>query len=60
MACPAAAIARFCLGTTVATNAVIERKGALGGLIATEGLRDIIEIGRQMRRQMYDLRRRIT
>ncbi|MDF3009569.1 MAG: 5-oxoprolinase [Burkholderiales bacterium] len=53
---PAASIERFCHGTTVATNAVIERKGARVGLIATEGFRDIIEIGRQMRRQMYDLR----
>lgn len=49
-------ITRFAHGTTVATNAVIERKGARIGLIATEGFRDILEIGRQMRRQMYDLR----
>jgi N-methylhydantoinase A/oxoprolinase/acetone carboxylase beta subunit len=48
-------ITRFAHGTTVATNAVIERKGARVGLIATEGFRDILEIGRQMRRQMYDL-----
>ncbi len=52
---PAAAIARFAHGTTVATNAVLERKGARIGLVATEGFRDVIEIGRQMRHQMYDL-----
>jgi N-methylhydantoinase A/oxoprolinase/acetone carboxylase beta subunit len=52
---PAAAIRRFAHGTTVATNAVLERKGARIGLIATEGFRDVIEIGRQMRHQMYDL-----
>jgi N-methylhydantoinase A len=49
-------IVRFAHGTTVATNAVIERKGARVGVIATAGFRDILELGRQMRRQMYDLR----
>jgi len=48
-------IIRFVHGTTVATNAVLERKGARVGLIATEGFRDVLEIGRQMRHQMYDL-----
>jgi len=51
-------IVRFAHGTTVATNAVIERKGARVGVIASEGFRDILELGRQMRRQMYDLRLR--
>jgi N-methylhydantoinase A len=46
---------RFVHGTTVATNAVLERKGACVGLITTEGFRDVLEIGRQMRHQMYDL-----
>jgi N-methylhydantoinase A/oxoprolinase/acetone carboxylase beta subunit len=50
-----AAIERLVHGTTVATNAVIERKGARIGLIATAGFRDVLEIGRQMRHQMYDL-----
>ena len=50
-----AAITRFTHGTTVATNAVLERKGARIGLITTEGFRDVLEIGRQMRHQMYDL-----
>jgi N-methylhydantoinase A/oxoprolinase/acetone carboxylase beta subunit len=50
-----AEITRFVHGTTVATNAVLERKGARIGLITTEGFRDVLEIGRQMRHQMYDL-----
>jgi N-methylhydantoinase A/oxoprolinase/acetone carboxylase beta subunit len=49
------AIRRFVHGTTVATNAVLERKGPRIGLITTEGFRDVLEIGRQMRHQMYDL-----
>ena len=48
-------ITSFAHGTTIATNAVLERKGARVGLIATKGFRDILEIGRQIRRQMYDL-----
>ena len=46
----------FAHGTTVATNAVIERKGATVGLITTSGFRDVLEIGRQMRQQMYSVR----
>jgi N-methylhydantoinase A/oxoprolinase/acetone carboxylase beta subunit len=53
---PSEDITRFAHGTTVATNAVIERQGARVGLITTEGFRDTLEIGRQMRRQLYDLR----
>src|SRR4051812_29480444 len=49
------AIARFVHGTTIATNAVLERKGARIGLITTSGFKDVLEIGRQMRRAMYDL-----
>jgi N-methylhydantoinase A len=48
-----AAIRRFAHGTTVATNAVLERKGARIGLITTEGFRDVLEIGRQLRTQVY-------
>ena len=48
-------VARFVHGTTVATNAVLERKGAKVGVITTEGFRDVLEIGRQMRHQMYEL-----
>lgn len=42
-------------GTTVATNAVIERKGAKVVLITTKGFKDIIEIGRQNRDNIYAL-----
>ncbi len=41
--------------TTVATNAVLERKGASTGLITTEGFRDVLLIGRQKRYETYDL-----
>jgi N-methylhydantoinase A len=41
--------------TTVATNAVLERKGAETGLITTEGFRDVLIIGRQKRYETYDL-----
>ena len=41
-------------GTTVATNLVIERKGAKTGLITTQGFRDVLEIGRQTRPHLYD------
>ena len=43
-------------GTTVATNAVLERKGGRLGIITTEGFRDTLEIGRQMRQEMYEVR----
>ena len=52
----AGTVNRFSHGTTVATNAVIERQGARVGLITTSGFRDTLEIGRQMRHQLYDLR----
>lgn len=42
-------------GTTVATNAMIERKGAKTGLLTTKGFRDILEIGRELRYSLYDL-----
>jgi N-methylhydantoinase A/oxoprolinase/acetone carboxylase beta subunit len=48
-------IARFVHGTTAATNAVLERKGAKIGLLTTRGFKDVLEIGRQMRHSMYDL-----
>jgi len=51
----AADVARFVHGTTVATNAVIERQGGEVGLLTTDGFRDVLEIGRQMRRDMYGL-----
>ena len=42
-------------GTTVNTNAILERKGALCGLITTMGFRDVLEIGRQTSPKFYDL-----
>jgi len=41
-------------GTTVATNMVIERRGVRTGLITTQGFRDVLEIGRQVRPHLYD------
>lgn len=42
-------------GTTVATNAIIERKGAKTALLTTKGFRDVLEIGRELRYDLYDL-----
>ena len=42
-------------GTTLFTNALIERKGARTALVTTRGFRDAIEIGREHRYDMYDL-----
>jgi N-methylhydantoinase A len=42
-------------GTTIATNAILELKGAKTALITTKGFRDILEIGRQKRPDLYDL-----
>ena len=42
-------------GTTVATNTILERKGALTGLITTKGFRDVLEIGRLRYPRLYDL-----
>jgi N-methylhydantoinase A len=41
--------------TTLITNAIIERKGARTGLITTQGFGDVLEIGREMRYDLYDL-----
>jgi N-methylhydantoinase A len=46
-------IARFLHGTTIATNAVLERKGARIGLIASQGFRDVLEIGYQLRQDLH-------
>ncbi|BAT71575.1 N-methylhydantoinase A [Thermosulfidibacter takaii ABI70S6] len=42
-------------GSTVATNTVLERKGAKVALITNKGIEDVIEIQRQNRRNIYDL-----
>jgi N-methylhydantoinase A len=44
----------FLHGSTVATNALLERKGARTALIATKGFRDVLAIGRQTRTSLYD------
>jgi N-methylhydantoinase A len=52
---PASGVAHVVHGTTLFTNALIERKGARTALITTRGFRDAIEIGREHRYDMYDL-----
>ena len=47
-------ITYFIHGTTVATNALLERKGAKTALITTRGFKDVFEIGRQSRPNLYD------
>ncbi|HUB15842.1 MAG TPA: hydantoinase/oxoprolinase family protein [Acetobacteraceae bacterium] len=42
-------------GTTVATNALIQHRGVRTGLITTDGFRDLLEISRQRRPDLYDL-----
>ncbi len=42
-------------GTTVGTNALLERRGGKVLLITTEGFEDVLEIGRQARAKLYDL-----
>ncbi|QIN81965.1 hydantoinase/oxoprolinase family protein [Rubrobacter tropicus] len=44
-------------GMTVATNALLERRGARTALVTTEGFRDVLEIARQNRASLYDLAR---
>ena len=51
----AAAGARISHGSTVATNAILERKGARTALITTQGFRDVLFIGRQNRPVLYAL-----
>ena len=46
---------RFMHGTTVATNAILEGRGAKTALITTGGFRDLLEIGRQKRPDLYDI-----
>lgn len=44
------------MGTTIATNALLERKGEPCALIVTEGLRDVLQIGNQARPNIFDLK----
>jgi N-methylhydantoinase A len=50
-----ATVAALVHGTTVATNAVLERKGARCGLITTAGFRDVLELGRRTRPNPYGM-----
>ena len=52
---PAAAIHTLVHGSTTATNALVERSYPPAAMIATEGFRDVIEIGRQRRKDLFDL-----
>jgi N-methylhydantoinase A len=52
---PAAAVTYLGHGTTVCINAVLERKGARTGLVTTQGMRDLLELRRQIRDDLYDL-----
>ncbi|CAN5329802.1 hydantoinase/oxoprolinase family protein [soil metagenome] len=54
-AAPAAAVSYFGHGTTVATNALIQHRGVKTGLVTTDGFRDLLEIGRQKRPDLYDM-----
>ena len=51
----AADVGYFGHGTTVGTNALIQHRGVKTGLITTDGFRDLLEIGRQKRPELYDL-----
>jgi len=48
-------IGEFIHGTTLVINAIIERKGAKTGLITTRGFRDVLELGRELRYDAYDI-----
>lgn len=52
----ASAIQRIAHGTTVATNTLLEGRGARTALLTTKGFRDILHIGRQARPDLYDLK----
>ena len=48
-------LAELIHGTTVATNAILERRGARTGLLTTAGFRDLLEIGRLRLARLYDI-----
>jgi N-methylhydantoinase A len=58
-AIPRAAIDHVLHGTTIGTNAVLEHKGAVTGMITTAGYRDITHIGRHQRPQHYSIRQEV-
>jgi N-methylhydantoinase A len=56
---PADRVGHVLHGTTLITNAVIERTGARTALLTTEGFEDVLEIGRESRYDLYDLEMRM-
>ena len=52
---PLSSIQSIVHGTTVGTNAMLERKGVVCGLITTAGFRDVLELGRRTRRSAYGM-----
>jgi N-methylhydantoinase A len=58
-AIPREAIDHVLHGTTIGTNAVLEHKGAVTGMITTAGYRDIVHIGRHQRPQHYSIRQEV-
>jgi N-methylhydantoinase A len=53
---PAGNLSLLAHGTTVATNALIQRRGGKVALVTTAGFKDLLEIGRQTRPRIYDLK----
>src|ERR1700754_910457 len=51
----ASEVSLLCHATTVVTNALLEEKGARAGLVATRGFRDVLELRRSSRGDLYDL-----
>lgn len=56
---PLSAVDHIFHGTTVATNAALQYRGARAGMITTRGFRDIVHIGRHQRPQHYSIQQRI-
>src|SRR2546427_6761822 len=54
-ACTAAEVGYLAHGSTVATNAIVQRRLARTALITNDGFQDVLAIGTQMRRHVYDL-----
>ena len=52
---PPESLYRIVHATTLFTNALIERKGARTGLITTKGFRDVLELGRERKYELYDI-----
>jgi N-methylhydantoinase A len=51
-------LARLVHGTTVVTNAILERKGCRVAMVVTRGFRDVVEVGRARRPEIFDFRLR--